>query len=50
MRSFLIAAISLAAFAPPALGGDQGNPGACTGSTPEMVDCLWRSTPIGTRN
>ena len=39
MRAALTLVVGLL-FAAPAFAGDQGNPGACTGSTPEMVDCL----------
>ncbi len=38
-----IAALTAAALigaAAAAFAGEQGNPGECTGSTPEMVDCL----------
>ena len=36
----IIAAAALAGAAASAFAGDQGNPDECTGSTPEMVDCL----------
>ena len=39
-RIALIAAAALLGAAAFALAGEQGNPGECTGSTPEMVDCL----------
>jgi uncharacterized protein YecT (DUF1311 family) len=36
----LVATAALIGAAVSAYGGEQGEPGACTGSTPEMVDCL----------
>ena len=36
----ITAAAALIGAAASAFGGDQGNPGECVGSTPEMVDCL----------
>ena len=39
-RIALIAAAALLGAAAFAFAGEQGNPGECTGSTPEMVDCL----------
>ena len=36
----IVAAAALVGAAAFAFAGDQGNPGECTGSTPEMVDCL----------
>lgn len=40
MRFLLLAVAGLAVAAPAAFAGEQGDPGSCTGSTPEMVDCL----------
>jgi uncharacterized protein YecT (DUF1311 family) len=39
-RIALIAAVALLGAAVFAIAGEQGNPGDCAGSTPEMVDCL----------
>ncbi len=36
----IIAAAALAGAAASAFAGAEGNPDECTGSTPEMVDCL----------
>jgi uncharacterized protein YecT (DUF1311 family) len=41
MRRILIIATTMLWPAVPAFAGDAGNPGECTGSTPEMVDCLY---------
>jgi uncharacterized protein YecT (DUF1311 family) len=39
-RTAVVAAAALLGAAALAFAGDAGNPGECTGSTPEMVDCL----------
>ncbi len=36
----IISAAALIGAAASAFAGEQGNPGKCTGSTPEMVACL----------
>jgi uncharacterized protein YecT (DUF1311 family) len=36
----IVTAAALTGAAASAFAGAQGNPGECTGSTPEMVDCL----------
>ena len=38
--SVITVAAALTGAAASALAGDAGNLGECTGSTPEMVDCL----------
>jgi uncharacterized protein YecT (DUF1311 family) len=40
LRITIVTAAALIAAAVFAFAGDAGNPGECTGSTPEMVDCL----------
>jgi uncharacterized protein YecT (DUF1311 family) len=39
-RTAIIAAAAFLGAAALAFANDAGNPGECTGSTPEMVDCL----------
>ena len=40
MRTAILSAVALVGAAAFAFANDAGNPGECTGSTPEMVDCL----------